>query len=113
MCHAFNGIGQTLRKIIHRIYAPFVAGHLMCHMTDSINDRISHVKVGRSHIELGAKNVRAILKFSCPHAFKEIQIFLDGTIPIWAVLTRFGQRAAMASNFIGTQTIYVRLAHFY
>ncbi len=43
-------------KIIHRIYAPFITSIMMSNVSNSVNYRISHIYVRRSHIYFCSKN---------------------------------------------------------
>ena len=39
-------------KVIHRIDTPFIPGIVMVHMGHPVDDRIPHVDIRRSHIDL-------------------------------------------------------------
>ena len=64
MGHAFNSILDGMREIVHRVNAPFVTGILVRHMCHTIDDGISHVDVGRCHIDAGTQYLGAVLILS-------------------------------------------------
>ena len=81
----------------------------MCH---PVNHRITHVNIGRSHIDSGSKNHGAILVFSLFHLLKQAEILLYASVAIRTVLARLRQRTAVFSDFLGRQLAYESLAFF-
>ena len=65
MGNALDGILDRMRKIVHRIDAPFIAGIVMCHMSHTVDDRVSHVDIRGCHIDLGTQHLLAVLH-TCP-----------------------------------------------
>ncbi|MBA7685380.1 hypothetical protein ES703_93803 [subsurface metagenome] len=112
MCDAFDGIRETMGKIVRRINAPFVVSSVMRFMSNAIEDRIPHIQIWRGHINFCSKHVRAILEFSCPHPLEQVQVFLDRTSSIRTVLARLSQGAAVPSDFLCAQAANVRLPIF-
>ena len=68
-------IALAVRPIVHRIDAPCVAGSMMMRVHDSIQNWISQVEIGRSHIDLRSQRFGPVRKFPLFHAGKEIEIF--------------------------------------
>ena len=52
----------------------------------TIDDRVTHVDIRGSHIDLGTEYLLSILIFAVFHIFKQLQIFLHGTVTVRAVL---------------------------
>ncbi len=96
--------------VVHRINAPLVAGAVMRSVQDAVHHRVAHVQVGRSHVDLGAQNTRAVGKFARLHALEQVQILFDRTIAIRAVFARLGQRAAVFADLVRGEIVDVGLA---
>ena len=80
-------IFDRMSKVIHRIDTPLITCIVMVHMSHTVNDRISHVDIRRSHIDLCTQNFLAILIFAFLHLLKKTQVLFDGTVSVWAFLT--------------------------
>ena len=50
------------------------------------------------------------MEFAGAHAVEQVEIFIDRPIAEWAVLSGFGQRAALAAHLVGWRVVHVRLA---
>ena len=107
-----DGIRLAMSVVVHRINAPFIAGTMMLGVQDSVHHGIAQVEIGRGHINLRAKNARAIEEFSGAHALEQIQILFDRPVAIGTVFSRLSQRAAVFANFIGGEVVDVRFAIF-
>ena len=103
-------IALAVRPIVHRIDAPCVAGSMMMRVHDSIEDRISQVEIGGTHINLGSQRFGSVRKFPLFHASKEIEIVVDGTVTKWTVSTRLGQGASILSHLLAIEIAYERSA---
>src|SRR5437899_88389 len=75
-----------------------------------VQRRVAHVEVRRPHVDLRAQDVRAVGKLTRPHAGEQIEILLNGSIAVRAVLTRRGERAAVRADLVGIQAVDVRFA---
>ena len=82
-----NGILDGMGKVIHGINAPLIAGVMMRHAGHTVNHRVSHVDVGRCHVDFCTQHLLTVLVKTVLHIFKQRQIFLHGTIPVRAVLS--------------------------
>ena len=109
----FDRIRLSVSKIIHGIDAPRVACPVMLCVKNAIDNWISHIQIWRCHIDFCSKHARAILEFSCPHTFKQVQVFFNRTISIRAILARLCQGAAVLSDLICAKVAHVRLTVFY
>ena len=67
---------SAVGKIIHRVNAPLIAGAVMLCPHDAVDHRVAHVDVGRCHVNLCPQRPGAVRKLPCPHARKQIKIFL-------------------------------------
>ena len=70
MRNMFYCIRLTMRKIIHRVNAPFVICSVVSRMFDAIHDRVSHVHIGCAHIYLGTQYFFAVFELAMLHLFK-------------------------------------------
>ena len=110
MGDALNRILQGMCKVIHRVDAPFISCGMVGRMGDTVKHRVSHVDIGRSHINLRTQCFRAVGEFACLHSFKQIQIFLHASVAIRAFLTGCGKGAAVFSHFLCAKLIHESLA---
>ena len=93
-----NGILDRMGKVIHRVNAPCIAGVVVCHTGYTVDDRVSHVDVRGSHIDLCAKNLLAVLILAFLHLLKKTQVLFDGTVSVWAFLTWSIEIASVLSD---------------
>ena len=87
MGDALNGILNGMSIVIHGIDAPLVAGILVRQMSHTINDGISHIHIGRSHINLCTQCFLSVCKLAVLHILKQLQVFFYGTISVGIVFT--------------------------
>ena len=107
MSNPFQGIGNTVRVIVHRVDTPFVAGALMADMTDAVENRVAQVDIGRGHIDSGAQHMRPVREFSGTHTAKQVETFSCRAIAIRAVCAWFSQCAAQFPDFISSLAVYI------
>ena len=112
MCDMFNGIFDGMSKIIHGVNAPFIACIVMCDMCYTIDNGISHVDVGRCHIDLGAEYPFSVCTFTIFHALKKLQVLLYASVTVGTVFAGLFQRSAIFTNFIGRQITHISLSFF-
>jgi len=103
-------IGNGVGVIVHRVDAPSVAGAVVAGVQDAVQDRVAHVHVPGSHVDLGPQDPGAIGEFPGPHAAEQIEIFRHRPVAVWTVLTRFGEGAAVASGVFGGKIADIGLA---
>ena len=82
-------------------------------MQNAIENWISHVYVGCSHIDFCSENTFAVLEFAIFHAHEQIEILFDATIAAGRILAGFSQRTAVDSDLIGGLIVDIGLAFFY
>ena len=103
MSYPFNGIFNRMREIIHRINTPCITGIVMGHMSDTVNNRISHINIGRCHIYFCTEYLLTIFIFSGFHFLKQLQIFLCASVSVRTLLTGFCQRSSVFPDFLRCQ----------
>src|SRR6267154_4251098 len=69
--NVFQRVRLAMRKVVHGINAPFVAGAMVLGMQNPVHHGIAHVEVGRRHIDLGPQHARTVWKFACLHPRKQ------------------------------------------
>ena len=67
MTDSFYRILDRMRKVVHRINAPFVARIMVHNVCHTIQDWITHIDIWRTHINFRTENFFAIFKFSIFH----------------------------------------------
>ncbi len=87
-----------------------ISGTMMMDVTDTVEDGVAQVDVGRSHVDFGAEDVLAVGKFSGFHSAEQVKIFLDRALAVGAVLASLGQRAAKRADFLGGKAVHICFA---
>ena len=85
MSDVFHRVADPMSKIVHWINAPLVTRAVVADMLNTIHGRVSHVHVGRSHVNLCTQCMLTINEFASPHAFKKRKVFVNISIAIGAV----------------------------
>ena len=101
-----------MSKVIHWINAPGVAGSVVGHMSNTVDDRITHVHVRRCHIDLGTKNFFSIGIFAFFHFLKKLKVFFYGTVTVRAFFSRFCQCPSVLANLLRCQVTDIGFAFF-
>ena len=65
-------------------------------VTDSVDNRVTHIEVAGGQVNLGTKCVAVILKLTGTHPGKQIQAFFNGAIPVGGG----GRRVQIAAHFL-------------
>ena len=81
---------------------------MMVRVHDSIQNWISQVEIGGSHIYFGSQRFGPVRKFPVFHASKEIEVVVDGAVTKWTVSTRLGQRPSILSHLVGIEIAHER-----
>ena len=108
----FQHIGETVGVIVHRVDFPGVAGAMVVGFEDPVDNRIPHVEIWRSHIDLGAQHMAALGKLAILHPFEQIEVLLDTAVAVGALLAGFGQGAAILPYFFRRQLADIGLVLF-
>ena len=99
-----------MRKIVHGVNAPVVAGAMVLGVQYAVHHGIAHIQIGRRHVDLRPKHARAIRKFAGLHALQKFQILFRRALTVWACPARFGQSTAVLANLLLAEVIHIRLA---
>ena len=99
-----------MRVVVHRVDAPLVPRLVVRRFANAIYRRVAHVHVRRRHVDFGAQHARAILELASAHTPKQVEVLLDGPVPVRAVAPRLGQGAAILAYLLARQVIDVCLA---
>ena len=71
---AFQGVGEAVGEVVHRVDAPRVAGAVVRGVPDAVEHRIAHDDVGGGHVDPRPQHVRSVRELPGPHAPEEIQV---------------------------------------
>ncbi len=106
----FDGIGQAVGVVVHRVDAPGVAGPVVRHLENPVDDRIAQVEVGGGHVDFGPQDMAALCEFAVFHPLEEIEVVLDAAVAPGALPPGFGQGAAVFPDGIGRELADIGLA---
>ena len=84
----------------------------MIDFANPIEGRVTHVNIGRGHVNLRSQRFRSIRELSRSHPREQIQVFLDRTIAPWAFFARNGRCAAIFDQLVGSKIANVSFAQF-
>src|SRR5690554_3262362 len=84
----------------------------MRNLSYSVNQRVTHLHVWRSHIYLGSQNIAPVGIFTSLHLSKHLKILFHRPVTIWTFLTWFFHRAAILSNLLFTECAYICFSCF-
>jgi len=107
MGNAFNRVALAMGKVIHGVNAPGVSGPVVLGMKNPVHDRIPHVEIGGSHVDLGSKNPGAVRKLAPAHALKKGQVLLRGTDSVRALFPRLCQGPPVFPDLLCTEIIHI------
>ena len=109
---AFQRVLNRMRKVIHRINAPLVALTVMMRTNDTVDGRVTHIDVGRCHIDLSTQGLRAIGELAVLHTLEQVKVFFNGAISPRRFLTGLSQSATIFGHLFLSQVADERLAVF-
>ena len=99
--HALDRILNRMREVVHRVYAPAVARILMRNVCNPVNDRIPHIHIGGSHVDLCPKHLLAVGVHAVLHVLEKLEILLHAAVPVRTLLARLRQRPAVLADLLG------------
>ena len=112
MGHPFFRVGKRMSKIIHGVYAPFVARAVVMSLEHTVDYGVAHIEVWRSHVYFCAEHLCSGFKLALCHALEKVEIFLNRTVAVGAVFARLGECSAVFSYFVRRKVANISLAHF-
>ncbi len=107
---SLDGILNGMCKIIHRINAPLIACILVRKVCHTIDNRITHVDVGRGHIYFGPKRLLSVRKDAVLHLLKKAKVLFHRPLTARIVLAGLRQCAAVLAHLLGCEVGHVRLS---
>ena len=108
--NAFDRVRLSVRVVVHRVNAPFVARPVVGGAQDAVHHRVAHVEIGRIHVDFGTKRSGAVGKFAGAHALEQVEVLVNAAVAIGAFLTQFRERTTILAHFLGAQVVNVGLA---
>ena len=95
-----------MSKVIHWVNAPLITSTMMGSMSYTVNNRVTHVDVAGSHINLSTKHLFTISKFAILHTLEKIKVFFYTAVSVWAFLAWLSKSATILADFLSIQIIY-------
>ena len=77
MGDALERVLDRMGEVVHRINAPGVAGAVMMESVDAVDDRVAHVEVAGSEVDLGAQRHAAVGELAGSHAAEEVEVWVS------------------------------------
>ena len=71
-----------MSEVIHRIDAPLSACSVVGKVIDPVDNRVSHVEVTGSEVDLGSESHLTVLKLAGSHSLKEIKALFDRSVSV-------------------------------
>src|SRR5215217_4629223 len=113
MGNCFYAVALSVRKIIHWINAPLIAGPMVMGMFDSVDDWITHQHIRAGHVDQGTQGTYAICKLSCLHSAEKIKIFCYAAASERAVFAGFCWCSFKFGDLVGSAVVYIGQSFFY
>ena len=110
MGNPFQGIGNRVGKVVHRVDAPLAAGLVVVGIANAVQDRVPHVDVRGGHVNLGPQHQLAVLELAVAHIPEQLQALFHRTVPVRAVLARLFQGTPVLGHLFGIQRAHIGLA---
>ena len=73
---------------------------VMAAMEYAVERRISHVDIGRCHIDLRTERAASIRELAVLHALEKVEILFNTALTVWAVDAGLGQCTAVFADLI-------------
>ena len=96
--------------VVHWVDRPLIASLVMFDMANAINHRVTHVDIGRCHVDPGTQTMGAIRKFTCTHARKQIHILFHTAAAVRTLLARTREIAAIFARLLRRKAADIGLA---
>src|SRR6476660_1118763 len=107
MRYMLDTIALAMRKVVHWIDAPRIAGAVVVGMLNAVQHRVSHQHVGMCHIYFSAKGFAAVRKLARLHTAKQVQVLVNTAVTVGTINAGLGRRSFLSSNFFRRRIIYV------
>ena len=96
-------------EIVHWVDIPGTAGTVMGRLNNPVNNRIAHMHVGGGHIDFGPENTASFIKFALVHPFKQVEVLLDGPVPVRTLGTWSRGSTLLGRDYVGRLVVDISL----
>ena len=83
---------------------------MMGNVGKSVNYGITHIEVGRGHINFRPEHLFAVAEFAVGHTLKEVEIFLNTPVSVRAFLARLGESSSVLPDLVCAEIVNISLA---
>ena len=101
---------NRVRKGVHRVDAPGVAGVVVGGAAYAVDGRVAQVDVGRGHVDLGAQHRRAIGQLAITHLPQTCQVLGRCAAAKRAVFAGVAEVAAVGAHVFGALLVHISQA---
>ena len=105
--NALDCIRDGVGEVVHGVHAPLVARSGMFCELDPVEGGVTHVDVGAGHVQLGPQEVLAFGVFAFAHFLEELEVLLDASVAVGAVLARSGEGSAVFLDLLGSLAVNI------
>ena len=84
----------------------------MAYVSDSVDNGVSHIDVGGSHINLCTEHSCTVGELTVCHSLEKVEVFFDASVSVGTVLAGLCESTAVFSDFISCEVADISLAHF-
>ena len=68
--HILDGVG----KVVHGIDAPLVALAVVMHMTDAVDNGVTHIEIAGGQVDLGTEGIAVVLELTGAHTGEHLKV---------------------------------------
>ena len=110
MCDTLEVVALAVRKVIHRVCLPLLAGAVVCCLYDAVYDRVAEVHVGACHVYLGTQHHLTLLNLASVHLLEQFKALFDWTVTVGAVCAGLCGCTLLLGNLLCALLVDIRLA---
>ena len=100
--NALDCVLNRVRKVVHRVNAPLVARSVVVQAVNSVDNRVTHIKVARCKVNLRTQGHLAVLKFTVFHTLKQVKAFFNRAVSVRTLCRRL-RIASVLSDLLGSK----------
>ena len=71
-----------MSEVVHGVDAPLCACSVVRQVIDPVDNRVSHVEVAGSEVDLCTESHLSVFEFAGSHSLKEIKALFDGSVSV-------------------------------
>jgi hypothetical protein len=109
MRDALDRVFQTVRPVVHRVDAPFVAGAVMDRAEYAVHERVAHVHVRMRHVDFRTQHLFTVREPARFHPLEEAEVFFNASAAVRAVFAGRGKGSTAPADFLCALVVHVRL----